>query len=148
MYCHRIVVSEEHPNAGVDLPLCSLKLGDSGLIHAESRGAFGLKAKQCPVLRPCQEPIEALPEPGHGRRVGLADAVDVGAEQDQAAGTALAVGGGEAGLGAADLAGEGGALSALGLLERLFLRREFLREGRLPGQELLQFVLWLHLGRR
>ena len=64
------------------------------------------------------------------------------AEQDQAACAALAGGGGEAGLGAADLAGEGGALSALGLLERFFLRCEFLREGCLPGQELLQFFLW------
>ena len=80
--------------------------------------------------------------------VGLADAVDVGADQDQAAGAALAVGGGEARLGAADLAGEGGALAALGLLERFFLRREFLREGRLPRQQLLQFVLWLHSDRR
>ena len=40
------------------------------------------------------------------------------------------------------------ALAALGLLERFFLRREFLLQGRLPVQELLQFVLWLHLGRR
>ena len=46
--------------------------------------------------------------------------LDVGADQDQAAGAALAVGGGEAGLGAADLAGEGVALAALGLLERFF----------------------------
>ena len=43
--------------------------------------------------------------------VGLRGVLDVGAEQDQAAGAALAVGGGEAGLGAADLAGEGGALA-------------------------------------
>ena len=69
----------------------------------------------------------------HSLRVGLADAVDVGAEQDQTAGAALAVGGGEAGLGAADLAGEGVTLAALGLLERLFLRREFSLEGRLPA---------------
>ena len=31
-----------------------------------------------------------------GNRFGLADAVDVGADQDQAAGAALAVGGGDA----------------------------------------------------
>ena len=37
----------------------------------------------------------------------------------------------------ADLAGEGVALAALSLLQRLFLLREFLLEGRLPGQELL-----------
>ena len=70
----------------------------------------------------------------HGRRVGLADAVDVGADQDQAAGAALAVSGGETRLGAADLAGEGVALAALGFLQRFFLRRKFLLEGRLLGQ--------------
>ena len=59
-----------------------------------------------------EELIKALPEPGHGRRVGLADAVDVGADQDQAAGGALSVGGGDAGLGATDLAGKGVALAA------------------------------------
>ena len=49
---------------------------------------------------------------------------------------------------ATDLAGEGVPLAALGLLERCFLRLEFLREGGLPGHELLQFVLWLHPDRR
>ena len=78
------------------------------------------EVEQCPVLVALEELIEALPEPRHGYRVGLADAVDVGADQDQAAGAALAVGGGEAGLGAADLAGEGVPLAALGLLERCF----------------------------
>ena len=91
------------------------------------------QVKQCPVLVALQEAIEPFHEPGHGRRVGLADVVDVGADQDQAAGAVLAVGGGEARLGAADLAGEGVALAALSLLERFFLRREFLLEGRLPG---------------
>ena len=79
-----------------------------------------VKVEQGPVLVALEELIKALHEPGHGRRVGLADTVDVGADQNQAAGAALAVGGGEAGLGAADLAGEGGALTALSLLERLF----------------------------
>ena len=78
------------------------------------------QVEQGPVLVALQELIEALYEPRHGRRVGLADAVDVGAQENQAAGAALAVGGGEARLGAADLTGEGGALSALGLLERCF----------------------------
>ena len=45
-----------------------------------------------------------------------ADAVDVGADEDQAVGAAFAVGSGEAGLGAANLAAEGVALAALGLL--------------------------------
>ena len=117
---------------------------------ATASGVFrpGRQVEQCPVLVALEELIEALYEPRHGRRVGLANAVDVGADQDQAAGAALAVGGGEAGLGAADLACEGGALAVLGLLERLFLRRKFLLEGRLPCQELLQFVLWLHRCRR
>ena len=81
---------------------------------------FWRQVKQSPVLVALEEFIESLHEPLHGLRVGLADAVDIGADQDQAAGAALAVGGGEAGLGAADLACEGIALAALGLLERLF----------------------------
>ena len=56
----------------------------------------GAKSNSTPVLVALQELIEALHEPGHEHRVGLADAVDVGAEQDQAAGAALAVGGGDA----------------------------------------------------
>ena len=61
-------------------------------------GVFGpwRQVEQCPVLVVLQELIEALHEPGHGHRVGLADAVDVGTDQDQAAGAALAVGGGDA----------------------------------------------------
>ena len=85
----------------------------------------GRQVKQCSVLVALEELIEALHEPRHGHRVGLADAIDIGADQDQAACAALAIGGGDANLGAADLAGEGVALSALGLLERLFLLREF-----------------------
>ena len=42
----------------------------------------------------------------------------IGTNADQAAGAALAVGGGDARLGAADLAGEGVALAALSLLDR------------------------------
>ena len=85
--------------------------------------------------------IEARHDVRLQRGIGVHAAVEVGAQEDQAAGAAFAGGGGEAGLGAADLAGEGLALAALGLLERFFLRREFLLEGRLPRKELLQFVL-------
>ena len=53
-------------------------------------------------------------------RVVLRGVLDVGADQDQAAGAALAVGGGEAGLGAADLAGEGGAVGGVGPPGALF----------------------------
>ena len=106
------------------------------------------EVEQCPVLVALEEAGESLHEPVVLGGVGLADAVDVGADQDQAAGAALAVGGGEAGLGAADLAGEGVALSAFGLLERLFLRREFSLDGRLPRQQLLKFFLSVHPGRR
>ena len=74
--------------------------------------------------------------------------LDVGADEDQAAGAAFAVGGGDARLGAADLAGEGVALAALSLLQFFFLGREFLLQGCLPGQEVLQFVLRLHGVRR
>ena len=69
----------------------------------------GREVEQGPVLVALEEAIEALHEPGVRRRVGLRGVLDVGADQDQAASAALAVGGGEAGLGAADLAGEGGA---------------------------------------
>ena len=69
--------------------------------------------------------------------VVLHGVLDVGADQDQAAGAALAVGSGEAGLGAADLAGEGVALAALGLLQLFFPRLQFLLQGRLPSQQLL-----------
>ena len=132
---------DEHPQLTYHEYLYGLAMRQASL----GRGARSNRARSWSRSRKL---IEALHEPGHGRRVGLADAVDVGADQDQAAGAALAVGGGEAGLGAADLAGEGGALAALGLLERLFLRREFLLEGRLPSQQLLKFVLWLHPDRR
>ena len=113
-------------------------------------GVFGpgRQVEQCPVLVALEELIKALHEPGPVHRVGLADAVDVGADQDQAAGAALAVGGGDPRLGAANLACEGVALASLGLLERFFLRREFVLEGLLPSQELLKFVLWLHPERR
>ena len=70
--------------------------------------------------RALEEAIESLHELGYGRRVALTHAVNVGADQDQAAGAALAVGGGDTRLGVADLAGEGVALAALSLLERFF----------------------------
>ena len=101
-------------------------------------GCSGLRVRveieQGPVLvalEEAREPVHKLVVLGG---VGLRTVLDVGAHENQAAGAALAVGGGDAGLGAADLAGEGCALAALGLLERFFLRREFLFEGRLPRQ--------------
>ena len=66
--------------------------GSPGQIHKRRLA----KPRRDPVLVVLQELIEALHEPGHGHRVGLADAVDIGADQDQAAGAALAVGGGDA----------------------------------------------------
>ena len=48
------------------------------------------------------------------------------ARPDQSAGAAFAVGGGDAGLSTADLAGEGVALAALSLMQRFFLRRKLL----------------------
>ena len=92
----------------------------------------GRQVEQSPVLVALEEFIESLHETLSGNRFDLADAVDVGADQDQAAGAAFAVGGGDAGLCAADLACEGIALAALGLLEFFFLRLEFLLQGRSP----------------
>ena len=92
----------------------------------------GRQVEQSPVLVALEEFIEPLHEALPGNRFGLADAVDVGADQDQAAGAAFAVGGGDAGRGAANLACEGVALAALGLLERFFLRLEFLLQGLFP----------------
>ena len=76
--------------------------------------------------------------------VGLRAVLDVGANEDQAAGAALAVGGGEARLGAADLTGEGLALAALRLLQFFLLGREFLLQGVLPAEQLFEFCLRLH----
>ena len=82
-------------------------------------GVFGpwRQGEQGPILVALEELIEAIHEPGHGHRVGLA---------------------------ASDLAGEGVALAALGLIQRFFLSRELFLEGHLLGQQLLKFVLWLH----
>ena len=80
--------------------------------------------------------------------VGLRTVLDVGADEDQAAGAALAVGGGDARLSAADLAGEGVALAALGLLQLFLLSREFLLQGFLPGEQVFEFFLRLHRMRR
>ena len=60
-------------------------------------GVFGpwRQVEQCPVLvARSRNSLRSFSEPGHGHPVGLA--VDVGADQDQAAGAALAVGGGDA----------------------------------------------------
>ena len=101
-----------------------------------SRGGLRVRGEieQGPVLVALKEAIEPLQEPVVLGGVGLRRVFNVGADENKAAGAAFAVGGGEAGLGTADLAGEGVALAALGLLERFFLRREFLLEGCLPGQ--------------
>ena len=105
-----------------------------GSAPAAAGSVFAWEIEQGPVLvalEEAREPVHKLVVLGG---VGLRTVLDVGAHENQAAGAALAVGGGDAGLGAADLAGEGCALAALGLLERFFLRREFLFEGRLPRQ--------------
>ena len=53
-------------------------------------------------------------------------------------------GGGDAGLGAPDLAFEVVALAALCFQEFFFPGFKLLFEGLLPGQKLLEFFLWLH----
>jgi hypothetical protein len=43
MYCHRIIVSEEHPNSGVDLSLRSFNLSDFDLSHGADLSRFPWK---------------------------------------------------------------------------------------------------------
>ena len=104
-------------------------------------GRGGLRGRgqveYCPVLVALEEAIEPLQEPVVLGGVGLRAVLDVGADEDQAAGAAFAVGGGEANLGTADLAGEGVALAALSLLQLFFLGLEFLLQGVLPRQKVL-----------
>ena len=95
------------------------------------------QVEYCPVLVALEEAIEPLQEPVVLGGVGLRAVLDVGADEDQAAGAAFAVGGGEANLGTADLAGEGVALAALSLLQPFFLGLEFLLQGVLPRQKVL-----------
>ena len=52
--------------------------------------------------------------------IGLGDVLDVGADENQAAGAALAFGGGDAGLGAPDLAFEDFFPVALGFQQLFF----------------------------
>ena len=79
------------------------------------------RIEQGPVLVALEEAIEPLQEPVVLGGVSLRAVLDVGADEDQATGAALTVGGGDARLGAADLAGEGVALAALRLLQLVFL---------------------------
>ena len=76
--------------------------------------------------------------------IGLGEVFHVGAHEDQAAGAAFTVSGGDAGLGAADLAFEVIALAALGILELFFARLQLLLQGLLAGQQLLEFFLRPH----
>ena len=75
--------------------------------------------------------------------IGLGDVIDVAPHEDQLAGASLAFGGGDAGLGAPDLAFEVVALAALCFQEFFFPGFKLLFEGLLPGQKLLEFFLWL-----
>ena len=63
--------------------------------------------------------------------------LEVGAHEDQAAGAALAFGGGDAGLGALDLAFEGVFPNALGFQEFFFSFLQFLVQGLLALQQLV-----------
>ena len=62
----------------------------------------------------------------------------------RAAGAALALGGGDAGLGALDLAFEGFFPETLGFQEFFFSLLEFLVQGLLAFQQLVKFLLWIH----
>ena len=61
-----------------------------------------------------------------------------------AAGAALALGGGDAGLGAVDLAFEGFFPEALSFQKLFFLFLQFLVQGLLAFQQLVEFFLSIH----
>ena len=69
--------------------------------------------------------------------------LEVGTQEDQAAGAALAFGGGDAGLGAVDLALEGFFSESLGFQEFFFSLLQFLVQGLLAFQQLVEFFLWI-----
>ena len=67
--------------------------------------------------------------------------LEVGAHEDQAAGAALAVGGGDAGLGAPDLAFEGFFPVTRGFHQLFFPVLELLLQGYLPGQKFIELLM-------
>ena len=138
---HRRTVEHRAPHPRVELagrpPLGRRRVrvwvqGGCGRGGRIRRRGAQVVAEQCPVPVVLQGLIEARHDFRLQCGIGVHAAVEVGADQDQAAGAAFAVGGGDAGLGAADLACEGIALAALGFLERFFLRLEFLLQGLFP----------------
>ena len=74
------------------------------------------EVEQSPVLVALEEYIESLHEAGLAVGIGLGDVLEVGTHEDQAAGAALAFGGGDAGLGAPNLFLQVVALASLGIL--------------------------------
>ena len=105
---------------------------------------MGRHAEQSPVTIPLQESIEFFHEPGLALRIVLGDVLQITAHEDQAPGAKLAFAGGNARLRALDLALESFFPEALGFQQLFFLRLEFLLQGLLPVQKLLEFFLWVH----
>ena len=92
------------------------------------------QVEQFTVLGAIQVLFERLFEPVFDLGVNLDLALDDRADEDQPAGTALAFGGGDAGLGTADLAFEGFFPDALSFQEFFFPLLEFLVQGLLAFQ--------------
>ena len=69
--------------------------------------------------------------------------LQVAPQEDQAARAALALGGGDAGLGALDLAFEGFFPEALSFQKLFFKFLQFLVQGLLAFQQLVEFFLWI-----
>ena len=122
--------------AGAPVPVIQSVRPPSWERIAGGRGGLRVRGEieQGPVLVALEEAIELVDEPVVLGGIGLRAVLDVGADENQAAGAAFAVGGGEANLGTADLAGEGVALASLSLLQLFFLCLEFLLQGFLPGE--------------
>ena len=121
----------------------------SEIIRNEGEGNSRARgqSKEFTVTVAFQEAIEFFQETGLALRVSLGDMLQVAAQEDQAAGAAFALGGGDPGLGASDLFLQVGALAALGMLQLFFLGLQLLLQGLLPGQKLIEFFLWVHSGR-
>ena len=90
------------------------------------------QGEQFAVAVPFQEAIESLHEAFALIGIAAGDVLKVGAEKDQAAGAALAFGGGDAGLGALDLAFEGFSPLTLGVQQLFFAFLKLLFQGFLP----------------
>ena len=106
-----------------------------------SSGPFRGEVKEVAVLGA----VEGVVEESDQFRMAVL-LLENAAENDKASCAAFAFSGAEAGLGAADLFLEVGALAPLSILKFFLTRLEILPESFLAGQQLLEFFLRVHGG--